>query len=315
MAQPYPVNEVAAATVEKKPSVQEQTKQCKPDLSLSAVMKNAAKKALGGGVAGALAMVVQVVALMWMRTTINYQHANGMSTLEAMAALYAAGGLARFYQGVGAALIQAPLSRFGDTAANAGMIALLEGVSMSPAAKTFCASCAAATFRIAITPIDTFKTILQVQGSAGLTILSARVAKDGFSTLYSGALGSSVATLLGHYPWFVTYNFLQAKVPQAMGVLKMCRSAVIGFCSSFTSDLISNSVRVVKTAKQTSTVEISYVATVSMIVAEDGVSGLLFRGLGTKILSNGVQAMLFTICWRYFEEKLNSRAKKAEKAA
>ena len=49
--------------------------------SLRDVMKNAGKKALGGGLAGALAMVVQVLALMWMRTTINYQHAKGMRTM------------------------------------------------------------------------------------------------------------------------------------------------------------------------------------------------------------------------------------------
>ena len=48
----------------------------------------------------------------------------GMSTLEAMAVLYAAGGIARFYQGMSAALLQGPLSRFGDTASNAGMLAL-----------------------------------------------------------------------------------------------------------------------------------------------------------------------------------------------
>ena len=45
-------------------------------------------------------------------------------------------------------------------------------------------------------------------------------------------------------------------------------------------------------------------------VAADGVTGLLFRGLGTKLLSNGLQAMLFTVCWRYLEEKLNERAKR-----
>ena len=79
--------------------------------TLGDALRNAGKRALGGGLAGAIAMVVQVLALMWMRTTINYQHAKGMSTLEAMAVLYAAGGIARFYQGMSAALLQAPLSR------------------------------------------------------------------------------------------------------------------------------------------------------------------------------------------------------------
>ena len=87
---------------------------------LSVVLKNAGKKALGGGIAGAMAMVLQVALLMWMRTVMNYQHANGLSTMEAISTLYAEGGLARLYQGWQAALLQAPISRFGDTAANAG---------------------------------------------------------------------------------------------------------------------------------------------------------------------------------------------------
>ena len=83
----------------------------------------------------------------------------------------------------------------------------------------------------------------QVQGTAGMAILSDRLAKEGIFTLWSGALGSSVATLMGHYPWFLTYNFLQGKVPKMSGVAGQFRSAIIGFISSFTSDVISNSVR------------------------------------------------------------------------
>ena len=94
---------------------------------LGVLLREASRKALGGGVAGALAMVVQVLTLMWMRTTINFQHAKGLSTGEAMTALYAQGGLPRFYQGIWAALLQAPISRFGDTASNAGMLAVLAG--------------------------------------------------------------------------------------------------------------------------------------------------------------------------------------------
>ena len=37
-------------------------------------MSNAGKRALGGGIAGSMAMVVQVSTLMWMRTTMNYQY-------------------------------------------------------------------------------------------------------------------------------------------------------------------------------------------------------------------------------------------------
>ena len=40
--------------------------------------------------------------------------------------MYAEGGVRRFYQGVGFAVVQAPLSRFGDTAANGGVFLLLD---------------------------------------------------------------------------------------------------------------------------------------------------------------------------------------------
>ena len=75
------------------------------------------------------------------------------------------GGVGRLYQGLWAALLQAPLARFGDTAANAGALALLETTALPVALKTFLASCSAALFRIAITPIDTLKTMLQVAPS------------------------------------------------------------------------------------------------------------------------------------------------------
>jgi hypothetical protein len=37
---------------------------------------------------------------------------------------------------------------------------------------------------------------------------------------------------------------------------------------------------------------------VQLVLAKDGVTGLLFRGLGTKILSNGIQGLLFNVLWR-----------------
>ena len=40
----------------------------------SPIMQKAAKKAIGGGLSGALAGVIQVLTLMWLRTTMNYQY-------------------------------------------------------------------------------------------------------------------------------------------------------------------------------------------------------------------------------------------------
>ena len=109
-------------------------------------------------------MGINVCSLMWIRTTINYQYRYGTSTSQAMKALYNDGGILRFYRGLVPALIQGPLSRFGDTAANTGTLAALDAfettANLPVAAKTVAASVSAALFRIFLMPVDTFKTTM-----------------------------------------------------------------------------------------------------------------------------------------------------------
>lgn len=69
------------------------------------------RKALGGGVAGGLAMILQVLTLMPLRTTMNFQYRRGGSTLAAYTFLKNDGGFVRFYKGLGPALIQGPLGK------------------------------------------------------------------------------------------------------------------------------------------------------------------------------------------------------------
>ena len=59
--------------------------------------------------------------------------------------------------------------------------------------------------------------------------------------------------------------------------------------------------RVVKTFTQTSQEPIGYVAAASSIVQRDGVLGLFLRGLGTRLVTNGVQAALFSVTWKYLQ--------------
>ena len=120
---------------------------------------------------------------------------------QATKALYDNGGYGRFYSGLTAALIQGehrllhlrfsflsligPVARFGDTAANTGIRALLQSnpilrqlpslgqtVFVSLYAQPLhihavadCGFRAAAAFRMILVPIDTLKTTLQTQGA------------------------------------------------------------------------------------------------------------------------------------------------------
>eukprot|EP00180_Rhodochaete_pulchella_P001708 Plantae.Rhodophyta-Rhodochaete_pulchella.ctg2570.p1 GENE.Plantae.Rhodophyta-Rhodochaete_pulchella.ctg2570~~Plantae.Rhodophyta-Rhodochaete_pulchella.ctg2570.p1 ORF type:complete len:296 (+),score=39.32 Plantae.Rhodophyta-Rhodochaete_pulchella.ctg2570:1309-2196(+) len=282
------------------------------------IVRNAARKALGGGTAGAIAMVVNVSTLMWMRTTVNYQYRYGLSTGQAFRTLYNDGGrgfpgVLRFYRGYVPALLQGPLSRFGDTAANAGMIALWDSMettkNLPTSLKTLSASAAAAGFRILLMPIDATKTIMQVEGKDGFPKLLSKMRTSGPTVLWHGAIGAASATFVGHYPWFFTYNKLNEILPQYDRKTELpqylLRNAAIGFSASAFSDTCSNSIRVLKTTKQTSTVAISYPQAFRLIVEKDGLAGLFLRGLGTKILSNGCQGLLFSVLWKLGQDILN----------
>ena len=255
-------------------------------------------------------MFINVGTLMWLRTTVNYQYRYGTGTFTALRSLYAEGGIARFYRGVLPALFQGPLSRFGDTAANTGVLVLMDSYDSTkdlPAwMKTTGASMAAAMWRIFLMPIDTVKTTLQVEGRTALSGLFAKVRSNGPHVMYSGSLAAASATFVGHYPWFATYNTLQASIPKPKDdetLKKFGRNAVIGFCSSFVSDTCSNSIRVVKVYKQANKEAISYPECVRRIIKEDGVMGLFGRGLSTKIMSNGMQGIMFSVLWKYIDDQ------------
>ena len=114
--------------------------------------------------------------------------------------------------------------------------------------------------------------------------------------LWHGAGAAATATAVGHFPWFYTFNLLQSVIPTYTEThKKLARNAAIGFTASVVSDTISNSLRVIKTVRQTYHEPISYSKTVQLVVSKDGVLGLFGRGLKTRIMANGVQVEIFVI--------------------
>jgi hypothetical protein len=171
--------------------------------TFSEVLNKTAARALRSGTAGAAAMGANVAALMWMRTTINYQYRNGTTFPTALRTLYADGGIPRFYRGVLPALIQGPMSRFGDTAANTGVLTALDSFAetqdLPVFMKTGAASAVAAVFRIFLMPIDTVKTTMQVTGKFSSVVEKVKLV--GPRGLYIGSLAAASASFVGHYPY------------------------------------------------------------------------------------------------------------------
>ena len=261
----------------------------------SLVLQKALDKSLNAGFAGYTAMTFQVCSMMWLRTTMNYQFKNGGQTFPTIQKLYIEGGIRRFYRGLGFALLYAPISRFGDTAANVGALSYLEDSNLSQANKTFIGSIIAGMWRVSVIPIDAFKSNLQIHGSKGIDIIKERIKINGYSSLYNGGKALYFGTVIGHFPWFYTYNYLQKTVPKHENeFLNFLRSGTIGFCSSASSDIISNSVRIMKINMQTGN-EKNYKEVTTNIIKSDGIIGIFTRGLKTKLMINGIQGFIFVV--------------------
>ena len=272
------------------------------------ILHKALNKSFNVGLAGYGAMTFQVGSLMWLRTAMNYQFKNGGGTIDTIRKLYSEGGIPRFYRGVGFALINAPLSRFGDTAANMTAMTYLEDSDLNKAQKTFIGSIGAGFWRLTIIPVDSFKSHMQVHGKDGLQMLKNKIKQNGYRSLYSGSTASFTGTVVGHFPWFYTYNYLQENAPYKQTdsySLSFLRSGTIGFLSSASSDIISNSVRVLKISKQTAETSDSYGKIVKDIVKKDNISGLFFRGLQTKLMLNGIQGFVFVVIFDQIKKAMD----------
>jgi hypothetical protein len=109
------------------------------------------------------------------------------------------------------------------------------------------------------------------------------------------------------YPWYLTFNTLDETLPLAPTddlKLKLLRAAALGISAACVSDCISNSIRVLKTTRQTSETTITYKEAAKIVLDKDGWSGLFVRGLGTRLFTNALQATIFTVVWKLGEEQL-----------
>ncbi|PFH49656.1 hypothetical protein AMATHDRAFT_194624 [Amanita thiersii Skay4041] len=242
-----------------------------------------------------------------LKTVMSYQHHSGTSMVQAFKNLYTDGGFTRYYRGFSAALFQGPLFRFVDAAAYSFIIKPLESnehLRMLPQpVRTAIASFAAVGCRTVLTPISTIKTILQAQGNTGIAMLKDRIIDYGIGTLWHGGAVTAAATFVGHYPWFATYNYLDANLPPAhITLAKLSRDAFVGLAASVVSDIASNSLRVIKTYRQASNSRIGYTDTIKAIIATNGLKELFGRGLKTRLLTSGFQGPMYSVLWKFFTE-------------
>lgn len=99
--------------------------------------------------------------------------------MEAFRCLNADGGYPRYFEGLFWALVQGPVSRFGDAATNTAITIFLESNihtnKLPSVIKIGFASLLSTGFRVILSPIDTIKATLQTEGKPGYELLERRV--------------------------------------------------------------------------------------------------------------------------------------------
>eukprot|EP01036_Dinobryon_divergens_P033041 gene33041-42750_t len=126
-----------------------------------------------------------------------------------------------------------------------------------------------------------------------------------------GAIAASAATFVGHYPWFVVYNYLSTSLlsaEQFTDIVHHDSSSLIVL--QILSNMDVKALELLRSAfivdgdgddRSDKSLQMSYVDIAKTIVREEGWQGLFGRGLQTRLLSNALQGMLFSVLFKYFQ--------------
>jgi hypothetical protein len=246
----------------------------------------------------------QVTSLMWLKTTNNYQYRYGTNLYETIKHLYKSGGIPRFYRGFIPSLIVASTCRVGDFTAYYFMNSFKD---ITPLEKLIGISSVSCATRLLVIPVDTLDIMLQVEGKHGYGILYKKVKTTGLRSLYYGGSMWTAMKFTDSFIWFGTYDYLEKKFKNNKNdsvIVNNINNGLKGIISSSISDIILNPMRSLKIYKQSNPYSISYSQSVKNIVKSEGIHNLFFRGLQTRLITNGIQSAVFVILWKNIEEFL-----------
>lgn len=260
--------------------------------------------AVQGGLAGMAAAFLQVLCLMWVRTAMSHQYYHGDSFANSVRSLWAEGGFPRFYQGIGFALLQAPMARFGDTFAQSIVVIIMgmPGHTMHGFGAGLIVATIGACWRFCVAPLDTLKTTSQVHGASSGKIFARRIREGGMLEFWSGASAMFLVVWVGSVPWWAVYNTVMEHWPAPhTATLHMVRNGLAGMLAGMVSDLSTNWLRVLKVKRQAaeegSIGTEGYFADAKDVISKDGIMGLFFRGMFVRMLAGAVQGAFFSVMW------------------
>lgn len=278
---------------------------CEMDLSNNLLTENKNKtdilsKSVETGLNGSLTQIGQITTLMWYKTITNYQYVYGTNFTKTCKLLYKQGGLSRFYSGYFTTLGLTPLLRFGDIGINSFINKKF--LNQNVFINTGLTSTLSGLWRVSLLPLEVIKTNQNIYGKNCSLILKKRIKKYGIKELYKGSNITFAYSVVSNFGWFGGYNYLSKKFPieNKHNISELLlKSSIHAVGASVSSDLLSNSLRIVKTIKQTEGSNDNYYQINKNIIKKDGFKGLFNRGLKTMIIGNAIQSFFFCVGFNY----------------
>lgn len=264
-------------------------------------------QALLSSIAGSKAMLVNMSTLMWLNTIATNQHVTGNTSYATFNQLYKQGGMVRFYDGFGITLMHGCIARFGDVFSYS-LIKKYTNDEKCSFSSSFSSTVVSATMssviRGILTPLEKVKIMRQIDGYKATSSLIKQTTRNGLSSLWNGSITVVGSNFVGYVPWFYTYDLMHNVIPEASThcTLSLIRDGCIGFSASVVSDVVSNGIRVIKTLKQMDSHKRSYLTLIRNSMSDTNATMLPFRGLSTRIATNGLQSVVFTILWNLFDK-------------
>lgn len=240
------------------------------------------------------ASFINTSLFLWLNTITQHQYKNGNNFKNTVAILYKNGGIPRFYNGFIPTVINTSCNRFLDYLTH-------ETIQVDNLfTKVFVGGILASALKIVITPLETYKVMNQIHGNKAFKLLKLRTKNNGIKSLWKGSNDIALTNFVEHIGWFNTYEYLDRKLPKDMNVI--LRSGFLGLTSSVTTDVLSNHLKIVKTMKQTT--NLNYNQIINEIIKKNGVQGLFLRGLSTKLMTNSLYGITFSLLYANLKKDL-----------
>ena len=251
--------------------------------------------------AGSTAGIIQLTSLFWLKTLTKHQYRHGTPLHTSAYQLYKEKDIFRFYRGYLPNLVKVSFGKFGDAALYTYFHQPAFS-NLSNEQRSIYVSLSSSIVKFNLMPLDTYTNMYQVRGKEGATVMKQKIKKDGIKVLYNGSTAYFLSNFIGNASWFYTLDFLNGKFYKSFQKKDDTKkNMLIGFGCSTVSDLLTNPIRILKTYKQSNKENITYFQALKEIRESKGLVNFYFRGLGTKIILNGINSGIFLVLWKKFE--------------